>query len=64
MKNIQIVQPSIEAMEETRQLIKLLMDYSVRDGTRIEWREEAKALAMKLAAMSTHTFLVKTGGDQ
>ncbi len=58
MDNIQMIGPSIDAQRETRNLIELLMDYSVRDGTRIEWREEAKTLAMKLAAMSGQTFFV------
>ncbi len=63
MDNMQIVQPSIEVMEETRNLIELLMDYSVRDGTRIEWREDAKTLALKLAAMNGRTFMVASGED-
>ncbi len=63
MNKVEIVQPSVEVMEETRNLIKLLMDYSVRDGTRIEWREDAKTLALKLAAMNGQTFMVASGED-
>ncbi len=64
MDNIKVIHPSIEVMEETRQLIALMLDYSNAkgDGIPVEWRAEAKTIAMKLAAMSGQTFMVSGTG--